>query len=185
MNRRVFRPSAVDELERLTLLSGLVPTTAAVAPTHFTRVHLGGTLTGTFETLLTIDTGTAFHFNGAGSIAHLGQVTATGGLGHGLVLLPHAKESGQFILTGPGGMLSISISATLPKNGTVPTLYTYKITGSTGSYANLVDHGTARLTLHVSPIVLPPSAPPGQATPAIVPTPSRTFTLTLTSAKGH
>jgi hypothetical protein len=208
MNRRPFRPSAVDELEKLTLLSGLVPATAAVAPmttaasSHFTRVHLGGTLTGTFAEYLSIDTGPAYRFTGSGPIKPLGKVTATGGLSHGnvtaftvgttagglVVIQPHTtvgnKESGQFVLTGPGGMLSISITATIPKSGSLPTLYTYKITGSTGRYAKVIDHGTARLTLHTAPAV-PPAAPPGQATPDILPAPSGSFTLTFTSAKGR
>jgi hypothetical protein len=200
MDRRSLRPSAVDELERLTLLSGLVPTTAAVglmatdASSHFTRVHLGGTLTGAFASYLTIDTGTAYRFTGSGSISHLGQVTATGGLGHGLVfqqqkengrvvigIQSSLKENGQFVLTGPGGMLSISLTAAVPKGGTLPTDYAYKITGSTGSYAKLFDHGTAHLTLHETPIVFPP----GQFNPGAIPAPSGTFTLTFTSAKGR
>jgi hypothetical protein len=190
MNRRPFRPSAVDELEKLTLLSGLVPATAAVAPmttdasSHFTRVHLGGTLTGTFAEYLSIDTGPAYRFTGSGPIRPLGKVTATGALGHGYILLPNLKENGQFVLTGPGGMLSISLTATIPKSGNLPTLFAYKITGSTGRYAKLIDHGTARLTLHAAPAV-PPAAPPGQVTPDILPAPSGSFTLTFTSAKGR
>jgi hypothetical protein len=146
----------VEDLESLTLLSGLPTIAAAVAelqplvtsPRPKT-VKLSGTVKGTYEDIGAIvrDQGLTFHFSGQGKVEPQGTVSLGGALRE-VGLIAGGRASGTLTLTTSQG--SVTLTLTGPKqNGpaSLPNHFSFKITAATGAYSRDVGHGTAVLTL--------------------------------------
>jgi len=153
MDRRRFRPSPVDSLESLTLLSGLaahvhhIP--AAIDPSaRPTSTRLDGALAGVITSTMTVDTGPNHHLTGSGRVGALGRVTLSGDEGHGYILIPAGRIGhGTIVLSNARGTVTLALTSTDAKDGPggLPANYTYTAGDGTGQYAGLADHGTARL----------------------------------------
>ena len=150
-----FHPH-VEDLESLTLLSGLPTLAAAVTElqplatsSRPKRITLGGKVKGIYENISTIsaDQGLTFAFDGQGTVKPLGSVRLGGTLKEvGFIASGHA--GGSLTLTTSQGSVTLTLQG--PKqNGfaSLPAHFSFKITAATGSYSRDVGHGTAVLTL--------------------------------------
>ena len=162
MNRRRFQ-TQLESLEPLTLLSGSMTVEGAVdvVTTFSTKLHLAGTLSGTFRWLPAVDTGPAYSFTVEGTVSPLGgEVSASGSLGRsGFILLKNRPVGGFITLATHQGTLTLSLSSSDQRSypfGIPPTL-TYRVTGATGIYVHYdwASPGTVKLTLKATPGAFP------------------------------
>jgi len=153
-----FHPQ-IEDLECLTLLSGL-PTLAAavtelqplVASSKPKAITLEGTVKGTYGSIgaIIVDQGVAFTFSGQGTVKPLGSVSLRGTL-HKVGLIAGGRAGGSLTLTTSQGSVMLTLLG--PKqNGpaSLPGHFSFKITAATGGYTQDVGHGTAELTLKAS-----------------------------------
>jgi hypothetical protein len=174
-----YLPAALDSLESLALLSTVVPTTVHVAidsiPAPATRprthvVRLNGQLSGQSSSPITIDTGPQNVLNGSGRLGNLGDFQVTGNLQRsGYFLLKNRPVNGSLLLSNSKGTITISLHSDDQHNGPsgLPNKIGYTVSGGTGVYAGVSDHGTAHVNFTI---------------PVDIGSP-RGFQLTLTSAK--
>jgi len=177
MDRRKFRPGVVEPLETLTLLSSAMPhlspalmLEASHSPAP--QLRLNGALSGTYTNHLTIDTGSTHNLSGSGQVAALGHVSVRGDVERtGYILFKNRPVNGTLVLSNAQGTVTLSLHSTNPHNetGDLPANIPFTVTGGTGQYAHLTDHGTAHITLQNS----------------VGPRSHSGFTLTLTSAQGR
>ena len=152
-------PPHVEDLESLTLLSG-IPTLAAavtelqplVASSKPKAITLEGTVKGTYGSIGAIiaDQGVAFTFSGQGTVKPLGNVRLSGSLKE-VGFIAGGRAGGSLTLTTSQG--SVTLTLTGPKqNGpsSLPGHFSFKITAATGGYTQDVGHGTAVLSLKAS-----------------------------------
>jgi hypothetical protein len=145
-------------LETLALLSGvtnnpLLAATPVEQESVTARVHLDGTLRGTYAPEPTVDTGPTQRLSGSGRVGLLGQVTVSGDLGRsGYILFPNRPALGTIVLTNSQGTVTLSLRNDVQgKSAGLPSRFHYTVTAGTGAYAHLADSGSARLTLHADP----------------------------------
>ena len=141
-------PSGVVLESRALLSTGLHAPSAIVAINAVPRTN-SGTLRGTYMEKDTPGAGETLDLKGSGKIAGLGitkvsaQIHAVGRIASG-----HASGTGTFALKG--GTISVAFNGpTQAGTGstTLPTHFTFSITGGTGKYSKVTGTGTADLTL--------------------------------------
>ena len=156
-NCRRLRP-IVERCESRNLLTagaaGMhVPALVSVQPNRVI-VPLSGSFQGQFVDVDKIpDVGATFTETGSGRVRKIGQFSVNGTI-HTIGFIQVGTVQGKFVLKGPGGTITIKLTALEHSRGFsgLPVHYNYKIIGGTGSYTNAVDYGTASLTTVVSKV---------------------------------
>jgi hypothetical protein len=117
------------------------------------------------------DVGDRYDFTGVADLARLGNVTVSGSIHNpGFVATGHA--TGSLTFTNANGSVTISLTGpSQPGFSRLPTSFQYRVTGGTGEYQNVHDHGTLSLVL------IP--APAGGTAQGTVPSSQGAFTLTI------
>jgi hypothetical protein len=153
--RSAFR---VESLEGKTLLSGLTISTGAGVPhaaivnslqaNAATPILFAGTVHGFYTSDAHIpDTGVGYTIVGAGRLAGLGRVLATGSL-HSLGFIQTGHASGTLMLGTARGSLSLTLTgATQPGFAALPTHFDYTISGGTGRFRGASGRGAVDVTL--------------------------------------
>jgi hypothetical protein len=155
----------------LSLTAPLAPLGVVRQGPHSHRLRLKGQLGGFWSTEHTLpDIGAHQSLTGSGTVQPLGLTQAIGSLQMpGFVV--SGRAHGTLTLSGARGTIALDlVSDPMQGFGSVPTRWTYTITGGTGKYAGATETGKATLRE-----VTPPPCPPGLYCAQIAPH----FTLTF------
>jgi hypothetical protein len=152
---------------------------ALVAPAPENQgATLGGTLRGSYTITPGIpDTGTQYTLAGAGTLGHLGPVTAAGKV-RTPGFIATGQATGTLTVSNPHGEVSLQLQGPpQPGFSPPPEQFQYMVQKATGMYAGLRSSGT--VVLHLTPAPIGMGSPHGRFTLTIQPTPS-----TRTGIKG-
>lgn len=152
--RRTLHP-AVDSLESRLVLSQVahLPLTAdvsdagMVATAATTSRAVSGKLTGTAAHLPSVpDLGRKIALSGSGHLRSLGMVQVKGTIGTA-GFIQSGKSTGALTITNSKGTIELSLTGpTQPGFSSLPTSYSFVITGGTGAYKSISGHGTLAAT---------------------------------------
>jgi hypothetical protein len=120
------------------------------APTTLKVADLDGPLQVTLSPAFTgaVDAGMQFLLRGSGILGGLPRFTATGRLRTtGLILKGHAE--GEMMLTNAKGSITLKLEGPTQSGfAPLPHSFHFSVTGGTGAYRGVTDHGEATLRMH-------------------------------------
>jgi hypothetical protein len=128
--------------------------TATVFDARLPVVHhaLAGHGQGTYtKELVPVDAGGFFRLDGMANLAALGQVNVTGWVSS-VGFVHTGRAAGQLTFSNSHGSVTVRLLGNVqPGFSPLPRWFAYNVTGGTGAYAHLSDHGELKLVLQVSP----------------------------------
>jgi hypothetical protein len=109
---------------------------------------LSGSGHGTYTSASKVpDTGVNYTLQGVANLSELGPVTVTGSV-HSLGFILTGQASGTLTFTNLQGSVTIHLTGPVQEGfSALPKHFSYTVTGGTGAYAHLEDHGSLDLIL--------------------------------------